>query len=205
MDLEYKVVINMDNNTFKNLKNIAIVALPLLMLSLLKKDEGFKLNMNLSNNYEDKAKMLREIKPYFLQEDQHILGKVQDIFEILNMIKRIIENDYNDKVKSSNLNLSIIDRKGKILSEMVNYLGDNNKTMAESIVNTKNNILKAKENLKGYYQLASTQNLDRLTSMVKLANCIEPILPDKGKVQSRKLQQIVNIMKASDESFRPLY
>ncbi|SDY96840.1 hypothetical protein SAMN05660462_01379 [Proteiniborus ethanoligenes] len=195
----------MDNNTFKNLKNIAIVALPLLMLSLLKKDEGFKLNMNLSNNYEDKAKMLREIKPYFLQEDQHILGKVQDIFEILNMIKRIIENDYNDKVKSSNLNLSIIDRKGKILSEMVNYLGDNNKTMAESIVNTKNNILKAKENLKGYSQLASTQNLDRLTSMVKLANCIEPILPDKGKVQSRKLQQIVNIMKASDESFRPLY
>lgn len=195
----------MENRMLENVQNIAMLVLPLLIFTLIKRGEGFKVDMNSSENYQDKARMLQELRPYFLEEDQHILGKVQDIFEILNRVSRITRSDYDDNFKALKQDISMLDRKEKILTELANYMNDSNKQIAEGIVKTKNNLLKAKENLEGYSQAVSTQNLDRLTSMVKFANSIEPLMPDKGKVQIKKLERIANIMKASDDHFKPLY
>lgn len=196
---------SMENRTLENMQNIAMIALPFLIFALIKRGGGFKLDVNSSENYQDKAKMIQDIKPYFFEEDQHILGKVQDIFEILNIVNRIIKSDYNDNVKTLSQDLSMIDRKEKILSKVASYMNDNNRQMAESVVQTKQNIFKTKKNLEEYSQIVSTQNLDKLTSMMKLANSIEPLIPDKGKVQIKKLEEIINIMKASDDQFKPFY
>ncbi len=195
----------MENKMFENMQNIAMFALPLLIFTLIKRGGGFKADVNSSENYQDKAKMINEIRPYFLEEDQHILGKVQDIFEILNRIDRIIKSNYNDSVKALNQDLSMLDRKEKILTKLANYMNDSNRQIAEGVVETKNNILKTKDNLEVYSQAVSTQNLDKITSIMKLANSIEPLMPSKGKAQIKKLEKIVDIMKASDDQFKPLY
>lgn len=194
----------MGNIISKNTQNIALIALPIVLIALIKKDEGLKLNMSFSTDYEDKAKLIKEIKPYFLEEDQHILGRAQDIFEILSKAKRIISNDYNNNIKLAS-NISIIDRKDKILSEVANYMDNDKKRIANAVINTKNNMIKAKENIDTYSQKSSTQNTDRLSSMVNLVNCIEPIMPDRGKIHMRKLEQIANIIKSSDDNLKPLY
>lgn len=195
----------MEDNKNKGLQDLAILALPILIFILIEKGGIFKAETNSSRNYQNKVKMLKEISPYFLEEDQHILGKVQDIFEILNRFNRIISNDYTDNVRALNQNLSMIDRKEKIISKLANYLDDDRRKLAESVVGTKQNIFKTKENLEQYSQTVSTQNTDKITSMLKLANSIEPIMPEKGKVQIRKLEKIIDIMKASDEQFKPYY
>lgn len=195
----------MEDNRFKDLKNLAIIALPILIFILIEKGKVFKADTNEVRSFQDKIKMLKEISPYFLEEDQHILGKVQDIFEILNRFNRIIVSDYNDNVRALNRDLPMIDRKEKILSSLAAYLDENNRKLAESVVETKQNIFKTKENLQDYSQTVSTQNLDKLTSMLKLANSIEPLMPNKGKIQIKKFEKIIDIMKASDDEFKPFY
>lgn len=196
---------SMEENRFKDLQNLAIIALPILIFALIEKGGIFKAETNSGRNYQNKVKMLKEISPYFLEEDQLILGKVQDIFEILNRFNRIINNDYAESVRALNQNLSMIDRKEKIISKLANYLDGDRRKLAESVVGTKQNIFKTKENLEQYSQTVSTQNTDKITSMLKLANSIEPIMPEKGKVQIKKLEKIIDIMKASDEQFKPYY
>lgn len=195
----------MEDNGNKSLQNLAILALPILIFILIEKGGIFKTDTNSVKNYHDKVKMLREISPYFLEEDQHILGKVQDIFEILNRFNRIINSDYNDSVKALNRDLPMLDRKEMIISKLANYLDDNRRKLAEGVVETKQNIFKTKENLETYSQTVSTQNIDILTSMMKLANSIEPLMPGKGKVQLKKIEKIIDIMKASDNEFKPYY
>ncbi len=195
----------MEDNGNRSLQNLAILALPILIFILIEKGGIFKTDTNSVKNYHDKVKMLREISPYFLEEDQHILGKVQDIFEILNRFNRIINSDYNDSVKALNRDLPMLDRKEMIISKLANYLDDNKRKLAEGVVETKQNIFKTKENLETYSQTVSTQNIDTLTSMMKLANSIEPLMPGKGKVQLKKIEKIIDIMKASDNEFKPYY
>lgn len=195
----------MEENRFKDLQNLAIIALPILIFALIEKGGIFKADTNTSKSYQNKVKLLKEISPYFLEEDQHILGKVQDIFEILNRFNRIIDSDYTDSVRALNQNLSMLDRKEMIISKLANYLDDDRRKLAESVVATKQNIFKTKENLETYSQTVSTQNIDKLTSMMKLANSIEPLMPDKGKVQLKKIEKIIDIMKASDNEFKPYY
>lgn len=195
----------MEDNRNKGLQDLAILALPILIFILIEKGGIFKADTNSTRNYQDKVKMLKEISPYFLEQDQHILGKVQDIFEILNRFNRIINSDYNDSVKALNRDLPMLDRKEMIIYKLANYLDDDRKKLAESVVETKQNIFKTKENLETYSQTVSTQNIDKLTSMIKLANSIEPLMPDKGKVQLKKIEKIIDIMKASDDQFKPYY
>ncbi|WP_352417786.1 hypothetical protein [Proteiniborus sp.] len=195
----------MEDNRNKGLQDLAILALPILIFILIEKGGIFKADTNSTRNYQDKVKMLKEISPYFLEQDQHILGKVQDIFEILNRFNRIINSDYNDSVKALNRDLPMLDRKEMIIYKLANYLDDDRRKLAESVVETKQNIFKTKENLETYSQTVSTQNIDKLTSMIKLANSIEPLMPDKGKVQLKKIEKIIDIMKASDDQFKPYY
>lgn len=195
----------MKDNRSNGLQDLAILALPILIFILIEKGGIFKADTNTTSNFRDKVKMLKEISPYFLEEDQVILGKVQDIFEILNRFNRIINNDYHENVRALNQDLSMLDRKEMIISKFANYLDDNRRKLAESVVGTKQNIFKTKENLERYSQTVSTQNTDKLTSMLKLANSIEPIMPDKGKIQLRKIEKIIDIMKASDNEFKPYY
>ncbi|WIV11486.1 hypothetical protein [Proteiniborus sp. MB09-C3] len=195
----------MEESKLKSLQNLAIVALPILVFALIEKGGSLKEGKSFSRSYQDKIKLLKEISPYFLEEDQYILGKVQDIFEILNRVNRIIKSDYTDNVKALNQDLPMLDRKEKILSKLSTYLDDSNRQLAEGVIETKQNILKAKENLEEYSQAVSTQSLDKLTSMMKLAKSIEPLMPSKGKVQLKKIEKIVDIMKASDDEFKPYY
>lgn len=187
------------------LQDLAIIALPILIFILLEKGRIFKADTNSTSNFRSKVTLLKDISPFFLEEDQVILGKVQDIFEILNRFTRIINNDYQENVSALKQNLSMLDRKEMILTKLANYLDDDRKKLAESVVGTKQNIFKTKENLERYSQTVSTQNTDKLTSMLKLANSIEPILPEKGKVQLRKIEKIIDIIKASDNEFKPYY
>lgn len=195
----------MEDNRSKGLQDLAILALPILIFVLIEKGGIFKADTNTTSNFRDKVKMLKEISPYFLEEDQVILGKVQDIFEILNRFNRIINNDYHENVRALNQDLSMMDRKEIIISKLANYLDDNRRKLAENVVEAKQNIFKTKENLEKYSQTVSTQNTDKLTSILKLANSIEPIMPDKGKVQLRKIEKIIDIVKASDNEFKPYY
>lgn len=195
----------MDNNRDYNLQNLTVIALPILIFALIEKGGIFKADINPSRNYQIKINMLKEIRPYFLEEDQHILGKVQDIFEILNRLNRIISSDYGDNVRVLNRDLPMIDRKEMILSKLAEYLDDSSRKLAESVVETKQNIFKTKENLEHYSQTVSTQNVDKLTSLAKLANSIEPLMPNRGKVQLKKIQKIIEILKASDDDFKPFY
>lgn len=204
-NLKYKVVEGMDNNRQYNLQNLTVIALPILIFALIEKGRIFKSDTNPSKSYQHKINMLKEIRPYFLEEDQHILGKVQDIFEILNRLNRIINSDYRDSVRVLNRDMPMIDRKEMILAKLADYLDDSSRKLAESIVETKQNIFKTKENLERYSQTVSTQNVDKLTSLVKLANSIEPLMPDRGKVQLKKIQKIIEIVKASDDEFKPFY
>jgi len=204
-NLKYKVVEEMDNNRDYNLQNLTVIALPILIFALIEKGGIFKADINPSRNYQIKINMLKEIRPYFLEEDQHILGKVQDIFEILNRLNRIISSDYGDNVRVLNRDLPMIDRKEMILSKLAEYLDDSSRKLAESVVETKQNIFKTKENLEHYSQTVSTQNVDKLTSLAKLANSIEPLMPNRGKVQLKKIQKIIEILKASDDDFKPFY
>ncbi|SCG82488.1 hypothetical protein DW1_0880 [Proteiniborus sp. DW1] len=195
----------MEDNRSEVLQDLAILALPILVFILIEKSGVFGTEVNYTRNYHNKIRMLKEISPYFLEEDQVVLGKVQDIFEILNRFNRIINNDYQENVRALNQDLSMMDRKEMIISKLANYLDDNRRKLAENVVGTKQNIFKTKENLERYSQIVSTQNTDKLTSMLKLAKSIEPIMPDKGKAQLRKIEKIIDIIKASDNEFKPYY
>ncbi|MFA5522872.1 MAG: hypothetical protein WDA24_00795 [Tissierellales bacterium] len=198
----------MAENRNISLQNLTILALPILIFILIEKGGVFKVETNSTTstkNYKDKVGLLKEISPYFLQEDQQVLGRVQDIFEILSRLNRIVNSDYTDNVSALNQDLSMIDRKERIISNLANYLDDDRKKLAESVIETKQNIFKTKGNLEDYSQTVSTQNTDKVTSMLKLANSIEPLMPEKGKVQLKKIEKIIDIMKASDNEFKPYY
>lgn len=188
----------MEDYRFGNVQNLAMIALLVMLISLINEKKDFKQNDNISNSYLSKARMIKEIKPYFHKEDQFILSKVQDIFEILSKVNRIVKSEYNEEIKSLYKDKPIIDRKEKILSIVSNYVNDNNRKMAETAIETKRNIFKTKDNLKSFSQTVSTSKLDKLTTISMLAKSIEPIVPNKSKAQIRKLEKILKILQASD-------
>ena len=187
----------MDNKILNNIQGMLPFIIPLLLLATNKK--GFKLDVSLDENYEDKAKMIQDIRPYFTEEDQKILGKVQDIFDILSRFNRIMKSDYENNVSSLGDSMSLLDKKEKILSYMAEYMNDNNRQLAESIVKTKQNIFEAKANIENYTKGGSTQNMDGLALMLKLANCIEPLMRDTDKKKVRKIEKIAQIINTSDD------
>ncbi len=188
----------MDNKLLNNIQGIAPFIIPLLLLASNKK--GFKLDISLDENYEGKARMLQDIKPYFTEDDQHILGKVQDIFDILSKFKRIIDSNYENEVSSLGESMSTLDRREKILSLMAEYMNNNDtRKLAESVVETKRNIFQTKANIESYTKSASIQSSDGLTSMLKLANCVEPLMRDSDKKKIRKIEKIAQIITSQDD------
>lgn len=187
----------MDNKILNSIQGIAPFIIPIFLLSLSKK--GFKLDINLDENYENKAKMIENIRPYFTEDDQKILGKIQDIFDILSRFNRIMKSDYESEVSSVGNAMSLIDKKERILTQMAECMNGNNRQLAESVVKTKQNIFETKANIENYSKSVSSQNIDGLTSMIKLANCIEPIMRESDKKKVRKIEKIVQIINTPDE------
>jgi len=183
----------MDNKFLNNIKDIIPFLIPIILLSQGRKE--FKLDVKLDGNYEDRVKMLEDIKPYFDEHDQRTLGKVQDIFDILSKLNRIIKSEYDEHITSLGNAMSSIDKRERILSHIAEYMGGKNKQLAEEVVTVKQNIYQTQANIEEYKQSVATQKMDGLSSIIRLANSIEPLMRDIDKKKIKKIERIAKILK----------
>lgn len=188
----------MENKLLNNMQDIIPLLIPVFLLSQ-RNSKGFKMDIKLDGNYISRAKMLEEIKPYFAEQDQRILEKAQDIFDILGKFNRIISDDYNGQVFSLGSAMSSVDKRERILSCLAEHLSGNTRNLAEGVVTTKQNIFQTKANIDEFKNNVSTQNVDGLSSMIKLANSIEPLMRDSDKQKLRKVEKIAKILMTPDK------
>ncbi|WP_425448069.1 hypothetical protein [Dethiothermospora halolimnae] len=178
------------------------LALPLMMLLNNKneKGDGIKLNLDLNDDFERKKALVSNIKGYFNENGQETLSKVEDIIDIFNKVKRIKESKYKNEVKSTN-NLPAIDKGERILAEMIDYMDDDRKKVAENIIDTKKRIDETKHNITTYKESNEKIDIKKIDSIIDLIKCFDPVLDDKHKKKVKKIEKIMEVMKMSEDEF----
>jgi len=169
--------------------------IPLALFLINKKD--IKINISVDDDFENKANMIQNIKPYFSESEQSILCKVQDVFDILNKINRMNKSDYNGEIKELSTQISDIDRREIILTEISKFMHGENKERAEKVMAAKKSIFEVKNNLDNYKEIMTSEKVIKGSSLVKLMNSFEPILNDEYKEKIRKIEKVIGIVNNS--------
>ncbi|WP_026895985.1 hypothetical protein [Clostridiisalibacter paucivorans] len=172
-----------------------------LMFSKGKDDIFNKVSSLFEYDFQQRVNMVKDIKPYFSEKEQLALSKVQDVMNILNMINRIKSEDYSGEIKSVDITKSREDRKKEILDKLMKYLDDENKTMVQKVIKTRDNLESSKEKL--YKNGVMTQSINTVgfNNLLDLIKCFEPLIQDEKYKKVRKFEKVMEIMKTPDEKF----
>ncbi|MBS4539256.1 hypothetical protein GOQ27_12340 [Clostridium sp. D2Q-11] len=186
-----KLSITTEEPSFPKLLGIMV---PILLL--LTKDNNFKLDikkLNLDRDFENQVQMMRGIKGYFSEDQQVILSKIQDVFDVLNKVNRIRLDKYDGVIQSQS-SLAPIDKREKILAEIGRYSDGKNKELIDKVVDTKRNMFKTKNNIENHRQLVQSQSMSTLESIVLFMNCFKPILRDDMNKKVKKVEKVIEAL-----------
>ncbi|MBS4534300.1 hypothetical protein GOQ29_01565 [Clostridium sp. D2Q-14] len=173
-----------------------IIGLMIFVFFLLTKDNNLKLDiskLNFNKDYNKQVKMMKGIKEYFPDEQQVLLSKIQDIFDVLSKINRIKSDEYDEVIQSQS-NLPSIDKKEKILAELGKYSDSKNKELIDKVVDTKRNIFKTKDNIERHKKMVESKEMSKLESIALFMDCFKPILRDDMNKKVRKVEKVMEAL-----------
>lgn len=189
-------------NELSTHKSNFFLFIPFVLMFSKGKDDIFnKVSSLFEYDFQQRANMVKDIKPYFSEKEQLALSKVQDVMNILNMINRIKSEDYSGEIKSVNITKSREDRKKEILDKLMKYLDDENKTMVQKVIKTRDNLESSKEKLYKNNNMTQSTNTVGFNNLLDLIKCFEPLIQDEKYKKVRKFEKVIEIMKTPDEKF----
>lgn len=186
----------MNNNFIEAKENTPLslnIGMIIPLLFILNQGKDIDIKSNLKKDFTNHINIMENIKEYFPQEEQHLLAKVQDVFDILNKINRVREDKYENLVGIQN-NIPIIEKKERILKEVAKYTDDSNKELINKVVDTKHNIFKTKENIESHKKVIESQKMSPIDSLMMLINCFKPILRDDLNKKIKKVELIIDTL-----------
>lgn len=185
------------------MKNILVALIPLYFL-IDKKNINFDIKnfdikkfdikkLNIDRDYRNQIELMKNIKGYFPENQQIVLSKAEDVFDVLDKINRIRLEKYDGLIQSP-VDLSSIDKKEKILVGIGEYSNGKSKEIISNVVNTKRNIYKTKENIERHKNLSQNKKLGKLDSAISFMNCFKPILRDDMNRKVVKVEKVINTL-----------
>lgn len=193
---------DLPKNELSTHKSNFFLFIPFVLMFSKGKDDIFnKVSSLFEYDFQQRANMVKDIKPYFSEKEQLALSKVQDVMNILNMINRIKSEDYSGEIKSVNITKSREDRKKEILDKLMKYLDDENKTMVQKVIKTRDNLESSKEKLYKNNNMTQSTNTVGFNNLLDLIKCFEPLIQDEKYKKVRKFEKVIEIMKTPDEKF----
>ncbi len=181
------------NNSSKGF-NFNSLIIPIFLLLISSKSLNFSL-VNMDDDFEKKVNFIKDIKPYFTKQEQVFLSKVQDVFDIFNKVNRITKQEYNNEISNMSVNISKVDRKEKILNEVMKYSDGKNKEIIDKVLKAKHRMDETNSRLSKHNKLVKSQNVDTLDSFVDLLNTVKPLLRDNTNKKIRKIEKMVDLIK----------
>lgn len=163
---------------------------------LLTKDNNLKFDvnkLNLNRDYKNQVQMMKGIKEYFPDDQQVLLSKVQDFFDVLSKVNRIRSDKYDGLIQSQS-SLPSIDKKEKILVELGKYSDGKNKELIDKVVDTKRNMYITKDNIERHKKIVESKKMNKLESIALFMDCFKPILRDDMNKKVIKVEKIIDAL-----------
>ena len=182
------------------MKKILVALIPIYFL-IDKKYINFDIEkfdikkLKFDRDYRNQIELMESVKRYFPENQQIVLSKVEDVFDVLNKVNRIRSERYNGLIESQ-INLSSIDKKEKILENIGAYSDGKSKELISKVLNTKRNIYKAKENIQRHRSLTKNKEINKLDSAISFMNCFKPVLRNDINKKVIKVEKVINTLKA---------
>ncbi|RKD30562.1 hypothetical protein [Thermohalobacter berrensis] len=186
----------------KGSKGIGTMLLPFMAI-LLTNQGGFNFKkLNLDTNLDEKIEMLDRIKNYFYYNDQVNLCKAKDVLEILNKMKKIKREKYNEEVSASTVDqLTRDERKERIIEELINYSEGKNRDIMEKALTVKKNLQQVQTKVLSNRENAVSSVDSSIEPLIMVAKSFEPVMNESSRKTIRKLEKIIRILRESDDEF----
>ncbi|MTI68900.1 MAG: hypothetical protein FH751_01425 [Firmicutes bacterium] len=193
-------IINNHEDKVKGNKALNFSSLIIPVFLLLTRNGNISEKLSLDNDFQSKVEMVKNIKPYFTEDEQLLLSKVQDVFDILNKVKRLNKQEYDNEINALNTDISRIERKERILTEMVKYMDKDKRQIVDKVLRTKGRLEETKTNMETQ-NILEAQKIDKFDSLLHFIRCFEPIMNDSSNKKIKKIQKVLEIMKTPEDRF----
>ncbi|MTI65863.1 MAG: hypothetical protein FH753_04595 [Firmicutes bacterium] len=193
-------IINNQEDGVKVNKTLNFSSLIIPLFLLLTRNGNISEKLSLDNDFQSKVEMVKNIKPYFTEEEQLLLSKVQDVFDILNKVKRLNKQEYDNEINALNTDVSKIERKERILTEMVKYMDKDKRQIVDKVLRTKGRLEETKTNMETQ-NILEAQKIDKFDSLLHFIRCFEPIMKDSSNKKVKKIQKVLEVMKTPEDRF----
>ncbi|WP_162265466.1 hypothetical protein [Abyssisolibacter fermentans] len=200
----FEVKYDMNDKESNNINNLSISSIFIPAILGIAGSEIFGLNKvfnqitTMSNNFERNVNLLKNIKPYFSHSEQYTLSKIQDIFDVLNKVGRIKGEQYETEVQDMCTEVSISEKKQKIIQEFYNYLDVDKRQFIDKAMEVKDQIFTAKNRINGLGDLDEVTMDNKMDVVFEFIKCFKPILSEEHSRNLDKFEKAVQVLKAPD-------
>lgn len=194
----------MNDNEPKDIKSQSItgivvpVALGIIGGKAIGLDKVLNQVTTMTQNFAKNVDLLRSIKPYFSHSEQFTISKIQDVFDVLNKVGRIKGQQYEAEIYSLDTEMSVSEKKQKIIQEFYNYLDGDKKQIIDKAMEVKDQIFTTKNKVSGLMTLDEVGVDNRMDVLFEFMKCFKPILSEEHNKKIDKFEKAVQILR-SDE------